>query len=109
MAAIMNPKFQASVHSREDVTYVKLSGVIDEDNELGTLGEKLGGGTAVIDVSEIERINSRRTRLGELAREGGEGRRQGRDGGVLAGHRRADQPGQQLHRPGRGQELLRAV
>jgi anti-anti-sigma regulatory factor len=58
MAAKMNPKFQASVHSREDVTYVKLSGVIDEDNELGTLGEKLGAGTAVIDVSEIERINS---------------------------------------------------
>ena len=55
MAANMNPKFQASVQSREDVTYVKLSGVIDEDNELGTLADKLGGGTAVIDVSEIER------------------------------------------------------
>jgi anti-anti-sigma regulatory factor len=54
----MNPKFQASVTNREDVTYVKLSGVIDEDNELGTLAEKLGTGTAVIDVSEIERINS---------------------------------------------------
>jgi anti-anti-sigma regulatory factor len=58
MAANMNPKFQASVQSRDDVAYVKLSGVIDEDNELGTLADKLGGGTAVIDVSEIERINS---------------------------------------------------
>jgi anti-anti-sigma regulatory factor len=58
MAANMNPKFQASVQSREDVTFVKLSGVIDEDNELGTLAEKLGTGTAVIDASEIERINS---------------------------------------------------
>jgi anti-anti-sigma regulatory factor len=58
MAANMNPKFQASVQTREDVTYVKLSGVIDEDNELGTLADKLGTGTAVIDVSEIERINS---------------------------------------------------
>src|SRR5438309_1873521 len=58
MAATMNPKFQATVHSREDVTYVKLSGVIDEDNELASLGEKIGSGTAVIDVSEIERINS---------------------------------------------------
>jgi anti-anti-sigma regulatory factor len=58
MAANMNPKFQASVQSRDDVTYVKLSGVIDEDNELGTLADKLGTGTAVIDVSEIERINS---------------------------------------------------
>ncbi len=54
----MNPKFQASVHNREDVTYVKLSGVIDEDNELAGLGEKIGAGTAIIDVSEIERINS---------------------------------------------------
>ena len=54
----MNPKFQASVQTREDVTYVKLSGVIDEDNELNTLADKLGQGTAVIDVSEIERINS---------------------------------------------------
>jgi anti-anti-sigma regulatory factor len=58
MAANMNPKFQAAIQQREDVTYVKLSGVIDEDNELGTLAEKLGTGTAVIDVSEIERINS---------------------------------------------------
>jgi anti-anti-sigma regulatory factor len=54
----MNPKFQATVHNREDVTYVKLSGVIDEDNELASLSEKIGTGTAVIDVSEIERINS---------------------------------------------------
>jgi anti-anti-sigma regulatory factor len=58
MAANMNPKFQASVQQREDVTYVKLAGVIDEDNELNTLADKLGTGTAVIDVSEIERINS---------------------------------------------------
>ncbi len=34
------------------------SGVIDEDNDLGSLADKLGQGTAVIDVSEIERINS---------------------------------------------------
>jgi anti-anti-sigma regulatory factor len=54
----MNPKFQASVQSRDEVTYVKLSGVIDEDNELNALADKLGQGTAVIDVSEIERINS---------------------------------------------------
>src|SRR5580765_3299023 len=58
MAANMNPKFQASVQARDEVTYVKLSGVIDEDNELNTLADKLGSGTAVIDVSEIERINS---------------------------------------------------
>jgi anti-anti-sigma regulatory factor len=54
----MNPKFQASVQSRDDVTFVKLAGVIDEDNELNTLADKLNAGTAVIDVGEIERINS---------------------------------------------------
>ena len=54
----MNPKFQASIQQREDVTYVKLAGVIDEDNELASLSDKIGSGTAVIDVSEIERINS---------------------------------------------------
>src|SRR5688572_17874787 len=54
----MNSKFQANVSQREDVTWVKLAGVIDEDNDLGSLAEKIGQGTAVIDVSEIERINS---------------------------------------------------
>jgi len=54
----MNSKFQASVTHRDEVTWVKLAGVIDEDNDLGALAEKIGTGTAVIDVSEIERINS---------------------------------------------------
>jgi anti-anti-sigma regulatory factor len=54
----MNQKFQAVVHHREDVTYVKLSGVIDEDNELGDLVDRIGQGTTVIDLGEIERINS---------------------------------------------------
>jgi anti-anti-sigma regulatory factor len=54
----MNPKFHAAVHQREDMTYVKLGGVIDEDNELGDLTERIPAGTAVIDLAEIERINS---------------------------------------------------
>ncbi|HUQ00896.1 MAG TPA: hypothetical protein VM261_00315 [Kofleriaceae bacterium] len=54
----MSQKFQASVHHRDDVSYVKLSGVIDEDNELPTLTDKIPAGTAVIDLGEIERINS---------------------------------------------------
>src|SRR5262245_54707699 len=54
----MGQKFQATVHQREDVSYVKVAGVIDEDNELGGLADKLGGTTAVIDLSEVERINS---------------------------------------------------
>ncbi len=54
----MGQKFQATVHQREEVSYVKVAGVIDEDNELGGLADKLGGTTAVIDLSEVERINS---------------------------------------------------
>jgi anti-anti-sigma regulatory factor len=54
----MNQKFQAVVHRKDDMTYVKLSGVIDEDNELQDLTDKIPAGMAVIDLSEIERINS---------------------------------------------------
>src|SRR5687767_10615738 len=54
----MSQKFQAAVHHRDDVSYVKLSGVIDEDNELADLVDKIPPGTAVIDLGEIERINS---------------------------------------------------
>jgi anti-anti-sigma regulatory factor len=54
----MSGKFQASVQHRGDVSYVKLGGVIDEDNELGDLVDKIPSGTAVIDLGEIERINS---------------------------------------------------
>jgi anti-anti-sigma regulatory factor len=54
----MSQKFQASVQHRGDVSYVKLGGVIDEDNELGELVARIPSGTAVIDLGEIERINS---------------------------------------------------
>jgi anti-anti-sigma regulatory factor len=54
----MSQKFQASVQHRGDVSYVKLGGVIDEDNELNDLVDKIPAGTAVIDLGEIERINS---------------------------------------------------
>ncbi|HEX4417708.1 MAG TPA: hypothetical protein VH165_07405, partial [Kofleriaceae bacterium] len=40
------------------MSYVKLGGVIDEDNELADLVDKIPVGTAVIDLGEIERINS---------------------------------------------------
>ncbi|MBS1118625.1 MAG: hypothetical protein H6Q90_853 [Deltaproteobacteria bacterium] len=54
----MSQKFQASVQHRGDMSYVKLGGVIDEDNELGELVDKIPNGTAVIDLGEVERINS---------------------------------------------------
>ena len=54
----MSLKFQASVHHRDDVGFVKLSGVIDEDNELADLTESIPGSMVVIELGEIERINS---------------------------------------------------
>ncbi|HEY4242975.1 MAG TPA: hypothetical protein VGM88_24335 [Kofleriaceae bacterium] len=54
----MSQKFQSSIQHRGDVSYVKLAGVIDEDNELTDLVDKIPTGTAVIDLGEIERINS---------------------------------------------------
>jgi anti-anti-sigma regulatory factor len=54
----MSQKFQTSVHHRDDLSFVKLSGVIDEDNELGELTEKIHGSTVVIDLGEVDRINS---------------------------------------------------
>jgi anti-anti-sigma regulatory factor len=72
----MNQKFQAAVHQRDELTYVKLAGVIDEDNELGDLTEKIPAGTVLIDLSEIERINACGVRdwvnwLGRLEKQGG--------------------------------------
>src|ERR1041384_2350367 len=54
----MSQKFQSAVQHRGDVRFVKLGGVIDEDNELGDLVEKIPAGTSVIDLGEVERINS---------------------------------------------------
>src|SRR4026208_1047301 len=54
----MSNKFQSSIQHRGDMSFVKLGGVIDEDNELGDLVDKIPSGTAVIDLGEIERINS---------------------------------------------------
>ena len=50
----MSQKFQATVQHRGDVSYVKLGGVIDEDNELGDLVDKIPSGTAVINVDRVE-------------------------------------------------------
>jgi anti-anti-sigma regulatory factor len=54
----MNQKFLAAITQKDDVCYVKLSGVIDEDNNLGSLVDQIPPGTAVINVGEVERINS---------------------------------------------------
>lgn len=67
----MSSKFHHSLHRQGDISWVKLSGVIDEDNELASLAEAVGGRTAVVDLGGVERINSCGVRdwvrwLGEL-------------------------------------------
>src|SRR5579862_3244859 len=54
----MGSKFNSELHSREGVTYLKLTGIIDEDNDLAGLESKLASGTVVIEMSEVDRINS---------------------------------------------------
>lgn len=54
----MSQKFQSSIQQRGEVGYVKLSGVIDEDNELADLTDKIPGDMVVIEIGEVERINS---------------------------------------------------
>jgi len=50
--------FRAAVQQRDEITYVKLTGVIDEDNELYALVEELHPGLIVVNLADIERINS---------------------------------------------------
>ncbi len=71
----MIQKFHATIHQKGGVTYLKLSGVIDEDNELFDLLDRIGPGTVVINLAEIERINSCGVRdwvnwLGRLEKKG---------------------------------------
>jgi anti-anti-sigma regulatory factor len=54
----MNQKFRAAITPKDDLCYVKLTGIIDEDNGLAGLTDQIPTGTVVIDTGEIERINS---------------------------------------------------
>lgn len=54
----MGSKFHSELHTREGVNYLKLGGVIDEDNDLAALESKLGTGSLVINLAEVDRINS---------------------------------------------------
>lgn len=57
-ATTMGQKFQATIERRGEASYVKLAGVIDEDNQLAELVDRIPAGTAYIDLGDIERINS---------------------------------------------------
>jgi anti-anti-sigma regulatory factor len=54
----MGAKFHSELTNRDGVSTLKLAGVIDEDNELTSLEDKITGGPVVLDLSEIDRINS---------------------------------------------------
>lgn len=51
-------KLTIGTNAVEDVVFVKLSGVIDEDNTLARSTKKLTGRTLVLDLAEVKRINS---------------------------------------------------
>jgi anti-anti-sigma regulatory factor len=54
----MNQKFHYSLKKKENIQYVSIMGVIDEDNNLQELGERIGEGTLILNLGNIERINS---------------------------------------------------
>lgn len=55
----MTDRLIATVEQRRSgARLIKLAGVLDEHNRLGDLMEKVGAGTALINLSGVERINS---------------------------------------------------
>ncbi len=54
----MAKKFFLGTHTVEDVTFLKVSGVVDEDNTLGGSLKRIDGRTVIVDLSEVTRINS---------------------------------------------------
>jgi anti-anti-sigma regulatory factor len=72
----MNQKFAAAIAQKDTLCYVRLSGVIDEDNGLTSLIDQIPPGFVAINLAEIERINSCGVRdwvtwLNRLERAGG--------------------------------------
>ncbi|MFT7621404.1 MAG: anti-anti-sigma regulatory factor [Myxococcota bacterium] len=58
LAREMTTKFLPTVLHGEDWTYLRLSGVIDEDNELLGLLDRITGSRLFVDLIDVERINS---------------------------------------------------
>ena len=54
----MSKKFYLGANTVEDVTFLKVSGVVDEDNALARSLKKIDGKTVIIDLSGVVRINS---------------------------------------------------
>jgi len=54
----MTEKLRATVEHEGESCLVKLAGYLDEDNDLKGLATQIPAGTAMIDLAEVERINS---------------------------------------------------
>ena len=54
----MAKKFFLGSNTVENVTFLRVSGVIDEDNKLASSLKRIDGRTVVIDLAGVERINS---------------------------------------------------
>lgn len=54
----MEARSSARIRNGEGYSYVSLRGVIDEDNKLASLREQLTGEVVILDLAEVERINS---------------------------------------------------
>jgi len=52
------PKFEAEVQQLDLFTYVKISGVIDEDNDLVALAPRIRGEMVVIDLASVHDVNN---------------------------------------------------
>jgi anti-anti-sigma regulatory factor len=73
----MGSRLLCDITETERMAYVRLSGVIDEDNGLGELVKRINRPTVVIDTADVDRINSCGVRdwvtwLGELEKAGAE-------------------------------------
>ncbi|MBU1534772.1 STAS domain-containing protein, partial [Myxococcota bacterium] len=54
----MNQKFNYTLKVKENITYLSVIGIIDEDNNLQEIAERIGSGTVILNLNHIERINS---------------------------------------------------
>ena len=71
----MGPRLLVEVKELDDVNYVKLSGVVDEDNDLMEITAQINKPSVLIDTGDVDRINSCGVRdwvtwLGDLDKKG---------------------------------------
>lgn len=72
----MGARLVVDVNETDDLSYVRLSGIIDEDNDLAEVTQRISKNLVVINTADVDRINSCGVRdwvnwLGELEKKGG--------------------------------------